>query len=83
MHPDGGVAARFSQTVTLVAGQPLAVLDIQKIIAHLRDRGIGILITDHNVTDLVTLQAYGGGDTVRGRFLWKRSATARNNESAS
>ncbi len=33
---------------------PLAVLDIQKIIAHLKDRGIGILITDHNVRE--TLQ---------------------------
>ena len=30
---------------------PLAVIDIQKIIAHLRERGIGILITDHNVRE--------------------------------
>ena len=28
---------------------PIAVSDIQKIIFHLRDRGIGVLITDHNV----------------------------------
>src|SRR5262245_37222314 len=28
---------------------PIAVTDIQKIIFHLRDRGIGVLITDHNV----------------------------------
>jgi lipopolysaccharide export system ATP-binding protein len=28
---------------------PLAVTDIQRIIAHLKNRGIGVLITDHNV----------------------------------
>ena len=28
---------------------PIAVSEIQKIIFHLKDRGIGILITDHNV----------------------------------
>jgi lipopolysaccharide export system ATP-binding protein len=39
---------------------PLAVLDIQKIIAHLRGRGIGILITDHNVRETlkITDRAY-------------------------
>jgi lipopolysaccharide export system ATP-binding protein len=30
---------------------PIAVLDIQKIISQLRSRGIGILITDHNVRE--------------------------------
>jgi len=30
---------------------PIAVLDIQKIIRFLRERGIGILITDHNVRE--------------------------------
>jgi lipopolysaccharide export system ATP-binding protein len=30
---------------------PLAVLDIQNIVAQLRNRGIGILITDHNVRE--------------------------------
>jgi lipopolysaccharide export system ATP-binding protein len=30
---------------------PISVLDIQRIIAHLRDRGIGVLITDHNVRE--------------------------------
>jgi lipopolysaccharide export system ATP-binding protein len=30
---------------------PIAVLDIQKIIGFLKDRGIGILITDHNVRE--------------------------------
>ncbi|MFZ4554373.1 MAG: LPS export ABC transporter ATP-binding protein [Burkholderiales bacterium] len=30
---------------------PIAVIDIQTIIAYLRDRGIGVLITDHNVRE--------------------------------
>jgi lipopolysaccharide export system ATP-binding protein len=30
---------------------PLSVADIQKSIAHLRNRGIGVLITDHNVRE--------------------------------
>jgi lipopolysaccharide export system ATP-binding protein len=30
---------------------PIAVLDIQNIIMRLRERGIGILITDHNVRE--------------------------------
>ncbi|MBW1891988.1 MAG: LPS export ABC transporter ATP-binding protein [Deltaproteobacteria bacterium] len=34
---------------------PLAVIDIKKIIAHLKSRGIGILISDHNVRE--TLEA--------------------------
>ena len=30
---------------------PIAVIDIQKIIRYLRDSGIGVLITDHNVRE--------------------------------
>ena len=30
---------------------PIAVLDIQKIIGFLKQRGIGVLITDHNVRE--------------------------------
>jgi lipopolysaccharide export system ATP-binding protein len=30
---------------------PISVLDIQRIIKHLKDRGIGVLITDHNVRE--------------------------------
>jgi lipopolysaccharide export system ATP-binding protein len=30
---------------------PLAVIDIKQIIAHLKNRGIGILISDHNVRE--------------------------------
>jgi lipopolysaccharide export system ATP-binding protein len=34
---------------------PLAVIDIKNIIAHLKNRGIGVLISDHNVRE--TLEA--------------------------
>ena len=34
---------------------PIAVEDIQAIIADLRSRGIGILITDHNVRDTLSI----------------------------
>ncbi len=34
---------------------PLAVLDIQRIIARLRERRIGILITDHNVRETLNI----------------------------
>ena len=39
---------------------PIAVTDIQKIIAHLKARGIGVLITDHNVRETlkITDRAY-------------------------
>jgi lipopolysaccharide export system ATP-binding protein len=39
---------------------PLAVLDIQAIVSHLKDRGIGVLITDHNVRETlkITDRAY-------------------------
>jgi lipopolysaccharide export system ATP-binding protein len=30
---------------------PITILDIQKIVAKLKDRGIGIIVTDHNVKD--------------------------------
>jgi lipopolysaccharide export system ATP-binding protein len=30
---------------------PLSVIDIQRIIRHLIERGIGVLITDHNVRE--------------------------------
>jgi lipopolysaccharide export system ATP-binding protein len=39
---------------------PLAVQDIQAIIAHLKQRGIGVLVTDHNVRETlkITDRAY-------------------------
>jgi lipopolysaccharide export system ATP-binding protein len=39
---------------------PIAVGDIQKIVQHLKARGIGILVTDHNVRETlkITDRAY-------------------------
>ena len=34
---------------------PISVIDIKTIINHLRDRGIGVLITDHNVRDTLDI----------------------------
>ena len=34
---------------------PISVLEIKRIIQHLRDRGLGILITDHNVRETLTV----------------------------
>ena len=34
---------------------PLAVADIQQIIKYLRERGMGILITDHNVRETLNI----------------------------
>jgi ABC-type glutathione transport system ATPase component len=46
-----------SITITI---DPIAVTDIQKIIFHLKERGIGVLITDHNVRETlrITDRAY-------------------------
>lgn len=34
---------------------PISVIDIKRIITHLRERGIGILITDHNVRETLDI----------------------------
>jgi lipopolysaccharide export system ATP-binding protein len=34
---------------------PIAVYEVQKIVRRLRDRGLGILITDHNVRETLRL----------------------------
>ena len=34
---------------------PIAVNDIRELISHLKDRGIGVLITDHNVRDTLEI----------------------------
>ena len=36
-------------------GDPVAVEDIQKIVAHLKKKNIGILITDHNVQETLAI----------------------------
>ena len=30
---------------------PISIIDIQRIVTHLKQRGIGVLITDHNVRE--------------------------------
>ena len=39
---------------------PIAVSDIQHIVVHLKSRGIGVLVTDHNVRETlkITDRAY-------------------------
>ncbi|PCS23331.1 LPS export ABC transporter ATP-binding protein [Candidatus Enterovibrio escicola] len=37
---------------------PISVIDIKKIIEHLRDRGLGVLITDHNVRETLSVCEY-------------------------
>ena len=34
---------------------PIAVKDIHTIVEHLRDRGIGVLVTDHNVREMLKI----------------------------
>ncbi len=47
---------------------PVSVLDIQKIVSHLKQRGIGVLITDHNVRETLSIcdRAYvlGNGEII-------------------
>ncbi len=47
---------------------PISVSDIKKIIKHLKDKGIGVLITDHNVRETLDIceKAYivGGGHII-------------------
>ena len=48
---------------------PIAVTDIQKIIFHLKARGIGVLITDHNVRE--TLRITDRAYIVHGGVIFK------------
>ena len=48
---------------------PIAVADIQKIIFHLKSRGIGVLITDHNVRE--TLKITDRAYIVHGGVIFK------------
>ena len=34
---------------------PIAINDIRELVAHLKDRGIGVLITDHNVRETLDI----------------------------
>jgi len=47
---------------------PISVIDIQRIVKHLQQRGIGVLITDHNVRETLGIceRAYilSGGEVI-------------------
>ena len=53
----------------LASIDPIAVADIRELVAHLKDRGIGVLITDHNVRETLDIvdRAYilHGGEVLR------------------
>src|SRR5919197_2982780 len=64
----GGERRRLEITRALVTGpqyllldepftgiDPIAIADIQEIVSRLRDKGIGILITDHNVRETLAI----------------------------
>ena len=46
---------RKSKGIQLAGVDPIAVQDIQDIVAHLKERNIGILITDHNVRETLAI----------------------------
>ncbi len=60
---------------------PIAVLDIQSIIRHLKEMGIGVLITDHNVRETlkITDRAYiiNNGEILRAGSPQELSADAQ------
>jgi len=37
---------------------PLSIADLQKIISQLRDKGLGVLISDHNVRETLSVCDY-------------------------
>jgi lipopolysaccharide export system ATP-binding protein len=39
----------------LAGVDPIAVVEIKHLISHLKDRGIGVLITDHNVREVLDI----------------------------
>jgi len=53
-RPRAGHAAALHPARRAFAGvDPIAVIEIQRIIAFLKGRGIGVLITDHNVREML------------------------------
>ena len=43
------------EPLSVLDGVPIAVKDIRELVLHLKDRGIGVLITDHNVRDTLEI----------------------------
>ena len=61
---------------------PIAVGDIQDLVRHLTNRGIGVLITDHNVRETLGLTdrayiVYAGRDSDRGQSGGDRQQSGR------
>ena len=54
---------------------PIAITDIQKIIFHLKARGIGVLVTDHNVRE--TLRITDRAYIVHGGVIFKSGTPAQ------
>ena len=54
---------------------PIAVTDIQTIVAHLKDRGIGVLVTDHNVRE--TLKITDRAYIVHGGVIFRSGTPSR------
>ena len=62
---DGAVLVSYGDTTvlcTVVARKepragidPMAVADIRDLVSHLKDRGIGVLITEHNVRETLEI----------------------------
>src|SRR2546425_2218342 len=69
------ISPRFMLLDEPFAGiDPIAVTDIQKIIFHLKERGIGVLITDHNVRE--TLRITDRAYIVHGGVIFKNGTPA-------
>ena len=49
----GGSAAGWKSPARWI--DPIAVRDIRQLVSHLKDRGIGVLITDHNVRETLDI----------------------------
>ena len=58
---------------------PIAVEDLMKMVAHLKDRGIGVLITDHNVHETLSIvdRAY---ILIEGKIFKQGSSTELAND---
>ena len=58
---------------------PISISDIKNIITHLKDRGIGVLITDHNVRETLDVceRAY-----IVGKAIGRKPIDVMNNESS-
>ena len=49
------ISAQCLKLLNLTVTDPIAIGDIRDLVAHLKDRGIGVLITDHNVRETLEL----------------------------